>query len=152
MTLPPAARPGSAAPPTWPTTAVSTSRNSGSAASTTNADAARETTPRAGGADYDSAKGGLAQLTATLALELAPKGIAVNGVAPGMILTPMNDDAMEDAAKRAEKERNIPLKRAGTVEEVARLCAFLVSPDAAYITGTSVTIDGGLSLLMAQGA
>ena len=107
---------------------------------------------RAGGADYASAKGGQANLTRTVALECAAMGITVNAIAPGMILTPMNDDAMEDAAKRAEKERNIPLKRAGTVEEVARLCAFLVSPDAAYITGTSVTIDGGLSLLMGQGA
>lgn len=49
-----------------------------------------EKAPRPGGADYDAAKGGLSQLTATLAIELAPKGIAVNGVAPGMILTPMN--------------------------------------------------------------
>ena len=107
---------------------------------------------RSGGADYAAAKGGQANLTRTMALECAAMGITVNAIAPGMILTPMNDDAMEDAAKRAEKERNIPLKRAGTVEEVARLCAFLVSPDAAYITGTSVTIDGGLSLLMGQGA
>ena len=107
---------------------------------------------RAGGADYAAAKGGQANLTRTMALECAAMGITVNAIAPGMILTPMNEDAMEDAAKRAEKERQIPLKRAGTVEEVARLCAFLVSPDAAYITGTSVTIDGGLSLLMGQGA
>ena len=107
---------------------------------------------RSGGADYAAAKGGQANLTRTMALECAAMGITVNAIAPGMILTPMNDDAMADAAKRAEKERNIPLKRAGTVEEVARLCAFLVSPDAAYITGTSVTIDGGLSLLMGQGA
>lgn len=107
---------------------------------------------RAGGADYAAAKGGQANLTRTMALECAGMGITVNAIAPGMILTPMNDDAMEDAATRAEKERNIPLRRAGTVEEVARLCAFLVSPDASYITGTSVTIDGGLSLLIGQGA
>jgi len=54
-----------------------------------------ERAPRAGGVDYDAAKGGLAQLTATLALELAPKHIAVNGVAPGMILTPMNQSALD---------------------------------------------------------
>ena len=107
---------------------------------------------RAGGADYAAAKGGQANLTRTMALECAALGITVNAIAPGMILTPMNAQAMNDAAKRAEMERNIPLERAGKAEEVARLCAFLVSPDASYITGASVTIDGGLSLLVGQGA
>ncbi len=111
-----------------------------------------ERAPRPGGADYDAAKGGLAQLTATLALELAPKRIAVNGVAPGMILTPMNAHAVEDKDYRAKLEANIPWGRAGTAEEVAALVAFLLSPAADYITGTTVTIDGALSLVIAQGA
>lgn len=111
-----------------------------------------EHAPRAGGADYDAAKGGLAQLTATLALELAPQGIAVNGVAPGMILTPMNQSALDDPDELARKETAIPWGRAGNPEEVAELVAYLLSPVADYITGTTVTIDGGLSLTVAQGA
>ena len=111
-----------------------------------------EKAPRPGGVDYDSAKGGLSQLTATLALELAPKGIAVNGVAPGMILTPMNESAIEHPDELKQKEAAIPWGRAGRPEEVADLVVYLLSPAADYITGTTVTIDGALSLTVAQGA
>ena len=111
-----------------------------------------EFAPRAGAVDYDAAKGGLSQLTRTLALELAPRGIAVNSVAPGMILTPMNQEAIDNPAELRRKEHCIPWGRAGKAEEVAELVAFLLSPAADYITGTSVVIDGGLSLTIAQGA
>lgn len=111
-----------------------------------------ERAPRPGGVDYDSAKGGLSQLTATLALELAPKGIAVNGVAPGMILTPMNQSALSHPAELRAKEAAIPWGRAGQPDEVASLVSYLLSPAADYITGTTVTIDGALSLTVAQGA
>jgi glucose 1-dehydrogenase len=107
---------------------------------------------RAGAADYDSAKGGLRNLTATLALEAAPWRINVNAVAPGMILTPMNARAVADQAYRQSLEASIPWGRAGTAEEVAKVAVFLASPAADYITGTTITIDGGLSLVLGQKA
>jgi glucose 1-dehydrogenase len=107
---------------------------------------------RAGGADYDAAKGGQTNLTRTLSLEVADIGITVNAIAPGMILTPMNDRALTDATYRQKLERSIPLKRAGKPEEVAGVAVFLASPAGAYITGSTVTIDGGLSLELGQGA
>jgi len=111
-----------------------------------------ERAPRSGGADYDAAKGGLAQLTRTLALELALRHIAVNGIAPGMIMTAMNQDALNDPELLRMREAAIPWGRAGRPEEVADLAVFLLSPAADYITGTTVTIDGALSLTVAQGA
>jgi glucose 1-dehydrogenase len=110
------------------------------------------TVMRSGGAAYDAAKGGLTNLTRTLALETAGLGVTVNAVAPGMILTPMNQEALDDGAYRASLERNIPLGRAGRPEEVAETVVFLASPAAAYITGSTIVIDGGLSLLLGQGA
>lgn len=127
-------------------------RGQGGGGRIVNISSIHERAPRAGGVEYDSAKGGLAQLTATLALELAPQRIAVNGVAPGMILTQMNQSALDNPKERACNEAAIPWGRAGTAEEVAELVLFLLSDKAGYITGTTVTIDGGLSLTIAQGA
>ena len=107
---------------------------------------------RDGGADYCAAKGGLTNLVETMAIEEAPNGVRVNAIEPGMILTPMNKRAMTDAAYRQSLENNIPMKRAGTPEEVASLAVFLSSDQATYITGARIVIDGGLSLLQALGA
>lgn len=108
---------------------------------------------RAGGADYDAAKGGQKNLTETLAIEVGPQGITVNAIAPGAILTEgMNAKAVNDPAAREEHASHIPLRRIGHVEEIAGVAVFLASPAGSYMTGSTVTVDGGLSLMRALGA
>jgi len=106
----------------------------------------------AGGAEYCASKGGIRNLTRCLALEVAGMNINVNNIAPGMILTPMNQKAIDSAEVRHEAEKNIPLGRAGEPSEVAKLACYLVSEDSKYITGQSFFIDGGLMINLGQGA
>jgi glucose 1-dehydrogenase len=109
-------------------------------------------TPRAGAAGYDVSKGGLRNLTTTLALELAEKNINVNNIAPGMILTPMNQSALDDPETLKKQVQSIPMKRAGQPEEIAHAAVFLASDQARYIHGTTIFIDGALTLYQGQGA
>lgn len=81
-----------------------------------------------------------------MAAELAEYGIRVNDVAPGMVLTPMNQEAKDDAKKLKEKEAKIPIKRAGQPEDIANMVLFLCSDDASYCTGASFFVDGGWML------
>ena len=92
---------------------------------------------------YCVAKGGIRNLTRAMALELAPHGITVNDVAPGMILTPMNQRALEDASYLAEAEAQIPVRRAGTPADIAAMVVFLCSDHASYCTGGTYLVDGG---------
>ena len=85
-------------------------------------------------------------LTRTLALEYAPRGIRVNGVVPGVTVTPINRAWFDDPEKRKQVEEHIPMRRAGDADEMAGVTCFLASDDAAYITGQTVFVDGGLTL------
>jgi len=93
-----------------------------------------------GQTNYAAAKAGLHGATRSLALELASRGITVNTVAPGIIASPMSDDAFPKEAI----DRLVPMKRAGKPEEVAELIAFLASDRAAYISGQLIGINGGM--------
>lgn len=108
--------------------------------------------PRAGASGYDAAKGGLRNLTTTLALELAEKNINVNNIAPGMVLTPMNQSAVDDAEVLRKQVQSIPMKRAARPEEIADVAVFLATEQARYIHGTTIVVDGALMLFQGQGA
>jgi glucose 1-dehydrogenase len=95
---------------------------------------------------YSASKGGMQNLTRTLALEYAADGIRVNGVGPGATVTPINRAWIDDPEKRRAVEEHIPMRRAGDADEMAGVTAFLASDDAAYITGQTIFVDGGLTL------
>jgi glucose 1-dehydrogenase len=105
-----------------------------------------ESQPKPGFIAYSVSKGGLGNLTKTLALEFCDRGIRINSVAPGAVITPLNKSWTDDAQKRANVESHIPLGRAATAEEIAGVFAFLASEDAVYITGQTIYADGGLTL------
>jgi glucose 1-dehydrogenase len=95
---------------------------------------------------YSVSKGGMQNLTRTLALEYARKGIRVNAIGPGATITPINRSWVDDPAKKAEVEKHIPMGRAATAEEMAAVTVFMCSDEAAYITGQILFVDGGLTL------
>lgn len=107
-----------------------------------------EHTPLPNSSAYTASKHGLGGLTKSFALELAPHGILVNSVAPGMVATPINHMREEDAWRI--KQPAIPLGRPGHVDEIAGLVAWLGSPSAAYTTGQSLIVDGGFMLVNPQ--
>lgn len=114
-----------------------------------NVTSVHEHLPRLGAAAYCAAKAGLGMLTKVLALELGEHGITVNAVAPGEIATEMT--GMDESEAYDQERPGNPLGRPGHVNEVASVIGFLASPRSAYVTGSSFTVDGGLSLMAAHG-
>src|SRR4051794_36956246 len=95
---------------------------------------------------YSTSKGGMQNLTRTLALEYAGRGIRVNGIGPGATVTPINRSWIDDPVKRRQVEEHIPMQRAGEADEMAGVACFLASDMGAYITGQTIFVDGGLTL------
>lgn len=99
------------------------------------------------GAAYGAAKAGLIHLTRIMAVELGPRGIRVNSIAPGLFRTDMTADVFADRAWIARRQRRLPLRRFGEPDDLGGLAVFLASPASDHITGQTIVIDGGASLV-----
>ncbi|HYX78508.1 MAG TPA: glucose 1-dehydrogenase [Solirubrobacterales bacterium] len=118
----------------------------GKAGSIVNVSSVHQLIPKPNYLGYSCSKGGMQNLTRTLALEYAPRRIRVNGVGPGATVTPINRAWIDDPEKRRQVEEHIPMQRAGDADEMAGVTCFLASDEAAYITGQTIFVDGGLTL------
>jgi glucose 1-dehydrogenase len=118
----------------------------GQGGSIVNVSSVHQLIPKPAYLGYSTSKGGMQNLTRTLALEYADRGIRVNGVGPGATVTPINRAWIDDPVKRAAVEEHIPMRRAGDATEMAGVTCFLASDLAAYITGQTIFVDGGLTL------
>jgi glucose 1-dehydrogenase len=120
--------------------------DSGSPGAIVNVSSVHQVIPKPRFVGYSVSKGGMQNLTNTLALEYAARGIRVNSIGPGATVTPINRSWIDDPVKREAVERHIPMRRAGGSEEMAAVVAFLCSDEASYITGQTLFVDGGLTL------
>jgi glucose 1-dehydrogenase len=105
-----------------------------------------EVIPWAGHVNYAASKGGVMLMMKSLAQEVAPQRIRVNGVAPGAIRTPINREAWETEEALERLLKLIPYKRIGEPEDIAKATLWLVSDEADYVTGTTLFVDGGMTL------
>jgi NAD(P)-dependent dehydrogenase (short-subunit alcohol dehydrogenase family) len=101
---------------------------------------------RAGNAPYSAAKAAVINLSRALAMEWAPKGVRVNVLAPGRFLTPLTEAEMSVPEKYAAFVRQVPLGRIGKPEEIQDIAVWLASDASAYVTGSTITLDGGQTL------
>jgi glucose 1-dehydrogenase len=111
-----------------------------------NVSSVHQVVPRPRYIGYTMSKGGMQNLTTTLALEYAKHGIRVNGIGPGATMTPINREWVENEEKRKLVEEHIPMQRAAEADEMGVVTTFLASDYAAYITGQTLFVDGGLTL------
>ncbi|GAC1320458.1 MAG: glucose 1-dehydrogenase [Thermoleophilaceae bacterium] len=111
-----------------------------------NVSSVHEVIPWPGFGHYCASKGGLKLWSQTIAKELAEDGIRVVSVAPGAILTPINQDLVDNPEKRVAVESEVPLGRLGKPEEIAGAISWLASNEAGYVTGTTLFVDGGMTL------
>lgn len=105
-----------------------------------------EVIPWAGHANYAASKGGVMLMMKTIAQEYAPRKIRINSVAPGAIQTPINHDSWDSAAHLQNLLKLIPQKRIGQVEDIGKAVVWLASDDADYVNGTTLFVDGGMTL------
>jgi glucose 1-dehydrogenase len=105
-----------------------------------------EVIPWAGHANYAASKGGVMLMMKTIAQEFAPKHIRINSIAPGAIQTPINKDAWDTAEHLQQLLKLIPQKRIGKVEDIGNAAVWLASDDADYVNGTTLFVDGGMTL------
>jgi len=118
----------------------------GKGGSIVNVSSVHQLIPKPNYLGYSVSKGGMQNLTRTLALEYGGENIRVNGIGPGATVTPINRAWVDDPEKAAMVTSHIPLGRAGTADEMGGVACFLASDDAAYITGQTIFVDGGLTL------
>jgi glucose 1-dehydrogenase len=111
-----------------------------------NVSSVHEVIPWRGFSHYCASKAGLKLFSQTIARELAPRGVRVALVAPGAILTPINEELIENDEERHRQEEQVPLGRLGEPEEIAAAIAWLAGPDASYVTGATLFVDGGMTL------
>jgi glucose 1-dehydrogenase len=111
-----------------------------------NISSVHEIVPKPGYLSYSAAKGGVRNITQTLALEYAGRGIRVNAIGPGATVTDMNASWTQDPVRRAAVSAHIPMARPAEASEIAASAAFLASDEASYITGQTLLVCGGLSL------
>jgi glucose 1-dehydrogenase len=105
-----------------------------------------EVIPWAGHVNYAASKGGIQMMMKTIAQEVAPQRIRVNGIAPGAIRTPINKDAWDTQEKLDKLLTLIPYGRVGEVEDIGRAAVWLASDDSDYVVGTTLFVDGGMTL------